>query len=193
MNIFYLHNEPKECARQHCDKHVVKMIVETAQLLSTAHRVLDGVRYEDRTKNNRRIHRWKLPDFRDSSMYKASHIEHPSNQWTRSSSANYYWLHGLLVGLICEYEHRYKRTHKTEEVVDLLNVLPDNIHYGGFNEPTPAMPDKYKVKGNSIQSYRNYYIGEKQFATWTNRDTPEWYLKHDLILQSEMEEYSINR
>ena len=80
MNIFYLDEKPQSCAELHCDKHVVKMIIEYAQLLSTCHRVLDGKEYYDKTANGRRIKRWKMDDPRmESSLYKASHVNHPSN------------------------------------------------------------------------------------------------------------------
>ena len=92
MNIFYLHNDPKICASYHNNKHVVKMILEYAQLMSTAHRVLDGTVYESKTKNNRRIKRWLLDDDRENILWKASHIQHPSGIWLRSSSENYKWL-----------------------------------------------------------------------------------------------------
>jgi hypothetical protein len=176
LNIFYLHNEPVECAKQHCDKHVVKMIVETAQLLSTAHRVIDGSEFFDVTEHGRKIRRWKLDDERESVMYKATHINHPSAQWVRQSSANYYWLHALFTALCMEYSHRYKKVHKTEDIIDQLNELPYNINYGTFTPPTPAMPDEYKVEGDVIQSYRNYYLGSKRkIAVWTNRDVPSWF------------------
>lgn len=82
MNVFYLSENPKECAEQHCDKHVVKMIIEYAQLMSTAHRILDGTEYEDRTANSRRIRRWRMGgNYKEALLYKASHINHPSAIW----------------------------------------------------------------------------------------------------------------
>ena len=81
MNIFYLDPDPRTCAEMHCDKHVVKMIIEYAQLMSTAHRVIDGTEYTDMTANGRRIKRWRLDDDRESILYKASHINHPSAIW----------------------------------------------------------------------------------------------------------------
>lgn len=91
MNIFYLHSDAKECAVMHCDKHVVKMILETAQLLSTAHRLLDG--------ND------------DPILYKATHKNHPSAIWTRKSQKNYLWLTSLLQNLCQEYTYRYGKIH----------------------------------------------------------------------------------
>ena len=78
MNIFMLHENPQTNVEMHCDKHVVKMVIEYAQLMSTAHRVLDGKLYEDRTANNRRIKRWLHPNPNmENLLYKASHINHP--------------------------------------------------------------------------------------------------------------------
>ena len=83
MNIFYLSHNTQECAEMHVDKHVVKMILEYSQLLSTAHRVLDGVEYIDNS-SGRKIKRWKLnwSAFEDT-LYKATHINHPSAVWCR--------------------------------------------------------------------------------------------------------------
>ena len=96
MNIFLLHENPTICAEMHCDKHVVKMVIEYAQLMSTAHRVLDGDLYEDRTAAGRRIKRWLHPNAQmENTLYKASHINHPDGIWTRNSDANYRYLYNL--------------------------------------------------------------------------------------------------
>jgi len=179
MNIFYLSKDHEECARMHLDKHVVKMILEYAQLLSTAHRVLDGQQIIEE-RNNRKVKIWKLEDqLLDSSLYKATHINHPSAIWVRQSVNNYNWLIDLLCAVCKEYTFRYEKIHKVERS-GLLNTLtiniPRNISDKEFIEPPPAMPDKYKVYGNSIASYRNYYIGAKNgFAKWKNRSKPIWF------------------
>lgn len=169
MNIFYLDSDPKLCAQYHVDKHCVKMILETAQLLSTAHRVLDGV--QDGKS-------WKLSDSRDVELYKATHINHPSAVWARQSRANYNWLVSLMEELCKEYTYRYGKTHKCEAMISTLTYGPRNISViKPFIEPTPAMPDQYKVPGNSIQSYKNYYNGEKQrMFSWKKREQPEWII-----------------
>lgn len=177
MNIFYLHDDPYLCAQQHCDKHVVKMIIEYAQLLSTAHRMTDGVEYEGRTQTGRRVRRWKLSDAADENViYKASHINHPSAVWARSNDQNYIWLLELWYALSYEYEHRYGREHLTfTKLRDVLNRVPENMTEGEFFRPPPAMPDYCKC-ADVIDSYRTYYINEKaRFAKWTNRETPEWF------------------
>jgi len=179
MNIFALHLNPKTCAQMHVDKHVVKMILEYSQLLSTAHRVLDGQEYVD-SSSGRRIKRWKLSNpLMDNLLYKATHINHPSAVWVRESKANYQWLAYLLAELSLEYSYRYGKTHKCE-TIGLIGVLsmmpPENIPNKPFTHPTPAMPEQYRVKGDSIQSYRNYYVGDKQrMASWKSRPVPEWW------------------
>ena len=83
MNIFYVDPDPGTAAQCLVDKHVVKMILESAQLLSTAHRLLDGIEFEGKSKSGRKARRWLLPDSRDYTMYAATHINHPSAVWCR--------------------------------------------------------------------------------------------------------------
>lgn len=177
MNIFYLHSDPETCAKMHCDKHVCKMVIEYAQLLSTAHRVLDGKEYYDRTSNNRRIKRWLHPEtVMERNLYKASHVNHPSNIWVRQSLQNYIWTQNLWYFLCQEYTHRYGKGHLTYTKLKKLVVnAPINIPNTPFTQPTPAMPEYCKVS-DSLQSYRKYYINEKTyFAKWTKREIPEWF------------------
>lgn len=177
MNIFYLDNSPKTCAEMHCDKHVVKMIIEYAQLMSTAHRLLDGEDYIDMTANGRRIKRWRMQDSRmEQGLMKASHINHPSNIWVRASKENYTWLLKMWLHLLAEYTHRYGKQHACEKYIDVLYTPPKNIPNGSFTEPTPAMPDECKIAGDSLASYHKYYIDKKvSFAKWTKRETPNWF------------------
>ena len=96
MNLFYLHNDPVVSAEMHCDKHVVKMIIEYAQMLSTAHRILDGKEYISQTLGGRRIKRWKLEEYTmEDMLYKASHINHPSTQWVRENAIQYQYAYDL--------------------------------------------------------------------------------------------------
>ena len=181
MNIFYLDKHHKLAAEYHCDKHVVKMIIEYAQLLSTAHRVLDGNHYFGLTSNRRKIHRWLLNDHREQILYKASHVNHPSAIWVRESLDHYQWLWNLAMDLCQEYRHRYggenDKQHKTSLVIQNLSFAPDNIpRIGLFSEPPQAMPEDAKIPGDSVTAYRNYYkMYKTRFARWTNREVPEWY------------------
>lgn len=168
----------------HNDKHCIKMILEYAQLLSTAHRVLDGVLTTDRGgKSGRQRTTYILSDSRDAVLYRATHINHPSAIWVRQSYANYVWLSKLLTELCREYTYRYGKVHKVESsgLEEELMYPPMNIlHHVAFTEPTPAMPDEVKVAGDSIKSYRNYYINNKtHLASWrgkvNSRNIPNWF------------------
>ena len=174
MNIFYTNNDPKRCAIEHTNKHLISQIKESCQLLSTAHHVLDGLEYVD-DSSGRKIKRWKLTEPYESILYKATHINHPSAIWVRQSYENYMWLYALLHNLCQEYTHRYGKIHKCQltGLVDKLEYSPFNIPVKLFTEPTPAMPEEYIVKGDSILSYQNYIKeAKKHLHTWTTRPTP---------------------
>jgi len=184
MNIFYLDHDVNKCAEMHVDRHVTKMVIEYAQLLSTAHRYLDGVPTVDRGgATGRQRTTYILSDNRDSLLYRATHINHPSAIWCRQSIENYLWLANMLIALCEEYTYRYGKTHKVERdgLADvLLKNIPHNIGNSGFTQPTPAMPDEVKIAGDSIASYHNYYINNKtHLASWrgkiNSRNVPGWY------------------
>ena len=176
MNIFYLDHDVTECAKMHNDKHVVKMILEYAQLLSTAHRILDGTELSVLSATGRKKKVWQLPDNRDSVLYSCTHANHPSAIWVRQSDKNYDWLFAMFQALMTEYTHRYDKVHATSRLEQYLAQLPKNIPQKGFTEPTPAMPDEVKIPGDSIKSYRNYYINNKvHLASWKKRQVPEWF------------------
>ncbi len=163
MNIFYLDDDPQKIAQYHCDKHVVKMIVESAQLLSNAHHSV--CKFCELLPNDGR----KI-------IYNPTHINHPCSIWVMESTENYRWLIGLAKCLCEEYTHRYGKKHKTEEVISHLSL--HNV-VGLYTHSTPVylcMPDVYKIHDDPIRSYRSYYIGEKRhIAKWTKRPIPEWY------------------
>jgi hypothetical protein len=190
VNIFYLDPDPKICAEMHVSKHVVKMIIEYAQLMSTAHRVLDGTQYTDLTANGRRIQRWRMSDpVMESTLYKASHINHPSAIWCRENKENYVWLYRMWFYLLQEYTYRYGRQHECAKLRAALYLTPENIPDGKFFTPTPAMPQELKIvaenpvpgrKYDSLKSYHNYYIKDKiRFASWkgkiNSRNIPDWF------------------
>ena len=176
MNIFYLDDDPIQCAKWHVDKHIVKMITEYCQLLSTAHRGLDGQMYYGKTKNNRNIKRWSLPDHREDVLFKASHVNHPSNVWTRTSLSNYIMLFKLYMACIAEYKYRYGKVHGSSKPSVYLQRPPKNIPDIGLTEMPQAMPEYCKVPNDPISGYRNYYINEKAyFANWKNREKPLWF------------------
>jgi hypothetical protein len=181
MNIFYLDKNPETCARMHVDKHVVKMIVEYAQLLSTAHRMIDGHQIEGRSKTGRRVKRWVLSNpNKDAIIYKAVHYYHPSAVWARETKEQYLWLYDFLKKLGQEYTHRYGKVHSTNfKLNQLLSDAPVNIKQEGWREPPPAMSHYPQciVPGDSIKSYHNYYNEAKAyFAKWTKREQPDWFI-----------------
>jgi len=180
MNIFYLNPDPKICAQEHISKHVTKMIIEYAQLLSTAHRIIDGTLSVGLSETGRKQKRYVLPDERESILYLSTHSNHPSAVWVRQSDANYKWLYRLLCELCEEYTYRYGKVHSTERLLETLSFIPNNIPNGPFTPPTPAMPDDVKIPNDSMASYHNYYINNKKsFASWqgrvNSRDVPKWF------------------
>lgn len=189
MNIFYLDHDVRKCAEMHNNKHVVKMILEYAQLLSTAHRIIDGVLSVGVGPSGRKKNVYVLADHRDTILYSATHVNHPSAVWVRQSDANYMWLAELLEECCKEYTYRYDKVHKVERdglMQTLKNEFPHNIPHSAFTEPTPAMPEDAKVlceihtdryQLDSLASYRNYYIQNKaHLANWKKRDVPAWYI-----------------
>ena len=150
MNIFFLDWDVKKCAEYHCDKHVVKMILETAQLLCGVHWVLGK-----------------------EAPYKLSHKNHPCSIWARSSIENYLWLCELGLELCQEYYSRYNKIHKSKQIIEWCVINKPQLPDIPFTEPPQAMPDHCKIDNNSILSYRNYYMMEKRsFSTWKNREIP---------------------
>jgi len=183
MNIFYLDKDPIVAAQMSCDKHVCKMIIESAQMLSTAHRMIDGTQYTGKTKKGRNIKRWLHPNSNlEETLYLACHTGHPSTLWVMASAYHYNWLYKHMIELHNQWKLRYghMHDHKTIQLLgDILKYPPNKIPLNKIaTEPTPAMPDYCKIPGDSIASYRKYYVFEKQrFATWKSpASVPDWYL-----------------
>ena len=180
MNIFYVDRDPVKAAQMMCDKHIVKMILESAQMLCTAKRVLDGTPYEDKTKNGRKIKRWRLENPNEEAIiYKAGWFRHPSTVWVMKSAYNYIWLYKHMMAMNDEYKLRYNHTKDhlaVEKLGELLRQPPKNINVRAIDtDATPAMPDECIVPGDSVASYRKYYIMKKnRFATWKT-NIPTWY------------------
>lgn len=155
MNIFFLDRDTTKCAQYHNDKHVVKMVLEYAQLLSTAHHVHCSPLVSD--------------------VYKKTHTNHPSAVWTRSCKDAYQYVLDLFDAVSTEYEHRYGKIHKTYagyyDVFDEYNPCPDVP----IADIPQCMPKQY-YNACPVQAYRNYYMGDKRgMATWSRRGVPEWW------------------
>jgi len=151
VNIFYLHHAAPLAARMHCDVHVVKMILETAQMLCTVHHIHGNG---------------------EAVPYKPTHQNHPSTRWAAASKVQYDWLQQLGVFLCNEYALRYgPRRHACEvHIKGVLSAPPPALlaqRQFIWAEPPQAMPDDCKVEGDSITAYRNYYRKYKSsFAKW---------------------------
>lgn len=151
MNMFWLDYDLDECAKMYVDKHVVKMPVEFAQLLSTVNR-LEGL----------------------NEGYRLSHINNPCRIWASQSLENWLLLRELARAVGREYTYRYGKVHKSIEVIESLTI--PNLPRKGVTQPPLCMPYVYKDYSDVIQSYRNYYVGDKYyFASWKNRETPRWF------------------
>ena len=139
MNIFYLDKDPVKAAQLQYNKHVVKMILESAQMLCTAHHILGS--------------KLDIP-------YKIAYKNHPSTIWTRKCAANYSWLYEHMRALGDEYTKRYNKIHMSITKCKYLWRFPNDIPRTEFTQPPQCMPDKYKDEC-SVKAYWNYYIGEK--------------------------------
>ncbi len=182
MNIFKLDECPIASAQLQCDKHVVKMIVESAQMLSTAHRMLDGAEYKAPSKSGKRmVKHWSHPTL-DDVLYKAVHMHHPSTVWTMESRANYTWHYMHFIALCEEYEFRYGKQHATyEKLGDILQAIPENIPTNNYRQ-TPfklAMADYPEciALGDPVLAYRAFYqTKQDRFKmVWSKREIPEWF------------------
>ncbi len=174
MNIFAIDSNPYQAARWMVDKHIVKMVLETAQLLSTTHRVLDG------TKINKS---YVMSDDKvEKLFYKSTHINHPSSIWVRETRENYYWLMLHLDGLLCEYTNRYGKQHKVYRsgiFHYMWDNKPVNIPAGSLTPFKLAMPDQYKISDDPIECYREYYRkGKTELHSWKFPERkPYWIIR----------------
>lgn len=146
MNIFILDEDPTIAAQMLCDKHVVKMALETAQILSTI----------------------------NGGPYKPTHMNHPCVLWAGSHYNNYKWLTYHGISICQEYMFRYGKEHKCEEVIYAL-AEPLIELKNGSSEFVQCMPEEYRDK-DPVTAYRNYYMSKKDFCKWTKRETPQWFL-----------------
>ena len=165
MNIFYLDEDVQKCAEYHVDRHVVKMILEYAQLLSTAHRVLDG--------DDKKV----LPDYRENVLYRATHANHPSAKWARVNTGNYNWLYSLFLACLTEYTYRYGKVHKCfqGDLAYMLSSPPNNLRKNEWTKMPSAMAEEYKISDDPLTNYRNYYkVAKSRMHSWKNRQQPDW-------------------
>ena len=186
MNIFYLDDDPVLAAQQHCDRHVVKMILETAQILSTVWHnaaaagadnglvTLDWVPPDEATPPQEL--KWLRAELCGQRIYKPTHRNHPAVVWASMYGGNYAWLYKLGMALLDEYTYRYGRIHACLPVLRTLELLPPallataDVYCDGYS----IMDDQYK-KQDVINSYRNYYLKAKEhILIYTRRTPPAW-------------------
>lgn len=179
MNIFIIEKTPGKIARSQCDKHAVKMLLESAQMLSVAHRVLDGfLEYRASKSGKRKVKYWKHPDSKlENILYKSVHENHPCTAWTMYSLENYIWHYELFAQMCSEYTYRYGKKHLSEEkLLDILRTPPQNFENFGFSEFSRAMPDAFMKIADTVDAYREYYKSKSFKMKWTSRSVPEWYI-----------------
>lgn len=177
MNIFVLDRDPVRAARMHCDTHVVKMVLETAQLLSTALVQLGEAKYDSASGEWRRIADAPLGSRR---IYSPTHEEHPCAVWVRSAGGNYAWTRRLLEALLNEYQRRYGdescKRHKTWTVFEVLRLLPRRLgdRPDAMTPFVQCVPDAFR-REDPVEAYRAYYRADKSaIATWRKGDSPSW-------------------
>lgn len=211
MNIFVLDPNPQIAASYHCDKHINKMAVEACQMLTAAVYYLNGI---VTTKQRKSISKekiqsiWSTYPISKATLEKygdggpgLAFINHPCTIWVRESSANFLWLIELGLEICNQFEKVYRNE---EQQLDLPNIKEHNCKAQLYwlqnwlnqnKEKFPsseltsfaqAMPDRYKHK-DAVIAYRNYYLGEKDFATWTNRPRPDWYRRSNNTFESSYE------
>jgi len=185
MNIFILNENPVLAARDYCNKHVIKQVLEVGQMLCAAHWIGWQKMIKVDTSLKRKEFMEKLSSEIDPRLrpaWKLTHVSHPCTQWTQRTWGNYMWLsrHGL--ALCDEYTARYNKVHSSHELHRWLNRCIPPTFEGSIDNPvgiTPfavCMPDQYKVPGDPVQSYRNYYKGDKiRFAKWPEGRSPSWW------------------
>jgi len=182
MNVFVLDKDPIVAAQMHCNAHVVKMILESAQMLSTVHRMCDGTLETRASKSGKsKVKYWRheQPEL-EAALYKAVHMKHPCTIWTQESKANYQWHYQLFKALSEEYQYRYGKVHTTwTKLKDVLSNNPRNIPDGGLTPFKLAMGAQPQCINNDdpVGSYRKFYkTKQARFKmNWTKRPVPEWF------------------
>ena len=180
MNLFILDSDPIKAAQMQCDVHVNKMIVESGQMLSTVHRMLDGKMERRLSKSGKvRVQYWKLADDREDILYKACHFNHPCTIWSRETSANYQWHYDHFIALCKEKEYRTGKEHLTyTKLGKILATHPNNIPNGDLTPFRLAMKSNPEcIFEDAVKSYRAFYqTKQHRFKmNWTKRKVPEWF------------------
>ncbi len=186
MNLFILDKNPKRCARDHCDRHIVKMPLETAQMLVSAFWVWNSVTNLKEMRaaaNDGTFLRQVFGDFPRTKTdgtpdpWGLSHCNHPCTIWVRTNYRNFLWALDLGEELALEYSRRYGRTHAVVPIFEWIRKqeipAPKAYRRTAFAQ---AMPDECKIPGDAVAAYRNYYkLHKARFAVWKYSPTPDWW------------------
>ena len=183
MNIFILDESPTKAAQLQCNKHIPKMVLESGQMLSTAHRMLDGTVMKAPSKSGKRmVNRYVHPDPEmDAVLYNAVHFNHPCTVWTMQTTANYRWHFEHFIALCNEYTYRYGKTHLTDtKLRRVLAQYPKNLpkkKQTPFRLAMASNPECIAL-GDPVQAYRAFYQTKQDRFNmiWTKRETPEWFV-----------------
>lgn len=158
MNIFWLHRQLSKNAEYYHNKHVIKIILEIAQMLWAVH------------------HRYGLADNIPVKVYRATHAKHPCTLWCGDSLGNYRLAAKMGIALCLEYTFRYEKQHKCQEIIEwLLTNPPANIPISGkISCPPLCMPEEFQCPQKPVTSYRKYYLAQKinEKSAWTKRPRP---------------------
>lgn len=154
MNIFVLDSNIIKCAKYHCDRHVIKMLLEGSQILCTVCH----------------IHNIEAP-------YRATHHKHPCVLWASKSIQNWRWLKKLVIALNREYKYRYRKNVDHKSFIVVTKLLEPKLPNIGLTDFCQVMPQNFHIAGDPVAAYRQYYIhNKKSIAKWTKRKTPEWFI-----------------
>ena len=172
MNIFFLHKDPQWAANALCDKHVPKMLLESAQMLSTAVHQHQSEFQKKLCDEEKKV--------TPNSLYKSAYPNHPMTKWVGFNRGCFRWALENAVFISQEYCKRFKKLHKSSAVINTIydNNYIDDIPDGFFKEPPQCMPDEYKDK-DYVTAYRRYYNNDKKyFAKWEKgRSCPKWWVQ----------------
>ena len=182
MNLFVLDKDPVKAAQLQCDKHIVKMIVESAQMLSTTHRIVDGnLEHRKSVSGKRTVKYYCHPNSNmEKVLYRAVHFGHPCTIWTMKSVQNYMWHYEHWVALCKEYEYRYGKEHSSFLLLeDILSSPPRKQYNVGLTPFALAMTNNPECmfEGDPVKSYQAFYqTKQERFKmTWSKRPVPSWF------------------
>lgn len=172
MQIFYVDSDPEKCAQALCNRHVIKQVLESAQILCTTHRYYSS--------DPRPMY------YKDVKFYKSTHVHHPCVRWCQQNITHYNWLVQHAKALCQEYTYRYNKRHKSQIIIELCGLFAPSMPKSLFIDPPQCMPDEYKRADSTVYAYRDCYWLHKRNTMsmkWTRRNPPEWWLALEALEQ----------